>query len=150
FYLVQNNLDFNGIYNFEEQYDGMDNFLDLVMKFLNIQTNQKIEEYFDLYQTRLLLALKLFEISSTRPFSRTGYSVVNMNIFETWMLILSQFDISIIEENEKLFLEVYESILKSNDFIDNILYLRDQKDRIIWRLNFISSKIKEINLKIGE
>ena len=73
-----------------------------------------------------------------------------MNIFETWMLILSQFDISIIEENEKLFLEVYESILKSNDFIDNILYLRDQKDRIIWRLNFISSKIKEINLKIGE
>ena len=73
-----------------------------------------------------------------------------MNIFETWMLILSQFDTSIIEDNEKLFLEVYESILKSNDFIDNILYLRDQKDRIIWRLNFISSKIKEINLKIGE
>ena len=73
-----------------------------------------------------------------------------MNIFETWMLILSQFDISIIEENEKLFSEVYESILKSNDFIDNILYLRDQKDRIIWRLNFISSKIKEINLKLGE
>ena len=73
-----------------------------------------------------------------------------MNIFETWMLILSQFDISIIEENEKLFLEVYESILKSNDFIDNILYLRDQKDRIIWRLNFISSKIKEINLNLGE
>ena len=150
FYLVQNNLDFNGIYNFEEQYDGMDNFLDLVMKFLNIQTNQRIEEYFDLYQTRLLSALKLFDISSTRPFSRTGSSSVNMNIFETWMLILSQFDISIIEENEKLFLEVYESILKSNDFVDNILYLRDQKDRIIWRLNFISSKIKEINLKIGE
>ena len=73
-----------------------------------------------------------------------------MNIFETWMLILSQFDTSIIEENEKLFLEVYGSILRSNDFIDNILYLRDQKDRIIWRLNFISSKIKEINLKIGE
>ena len=128
----------------------MYNFLDLVMKFLNIQTNQKIEEYFDLYQTRLLSALKLFNISSTRPFSRTGSSSVNMNIFETWMLILSQFDISIIENNADLFVEAYASILGNSDFIDNILYLRDQKDRIIWRLNFISSKIKEINIKIGE
>ncbi|MDU5555810.1 DUF262 domain-containing protein [Streptococcus sp.] len=150
FYLVQNNLEFNYIYSFETQYDGMDNFLDLVMKFLNIQTNQKIEEYFDLYQTRLLSALKLFNISSTRPFSRTGSSSVNMNIFETWMLILSQFDISIIENNADLFVEAYASILGNSDFIDNILYLRDQKDRIIWRLNFISSKIKEINIKIGE
>ena len=57
-----------------------------------------------------------------------------MNVFEVWMNVLSQFSITEIEKNFRVFQTEYEkNIHEDKNFEDNILSRRDFKEKYIDR-----------------
>ena len=141
YYLIRNNNLFNSIYNFDNNYDGIDDLLDKVMKFINIIENHEVEKLYSLYDTCIRRSKQMFEMNSYKEFSRVDSSAVNMIIFESWMLIMSTFkDIDV----ENYFFKYYLEFISNPEFIDNILYRRDAKEKIVWRFSYIEDFIKKI------
>ncbi|HEP1819614.1 TPA: DUF262 domain-containing protein [Streptococcus suis] len=143
-YLVKNNTIFNQIYDFEKNYTDMDDLLDRTMKFINILDIKEVDNLYKLYMSYFLIAKEIFDTNSYKPFSRIDSNAVNMIIFETWMTVLSYFDIIDLKNNMSQCFKVYEDMVVNDDFIDNILFRRDYKDKVRWRLDFIEEIVEEI------
>lgn len=148
YYLIRNNNLFNSIYNFDNNYDGIDDLLDKVMKFINIIDNDEVEKLYSLYDTCIRWSKQMFEMNSYKEFSRVDSSAVNMIIFESWMLIMSTFKDIDIEKNLTYFFKYYLEFISNSEFIDNILYRRDAKEKIVWRFSYIEDFIKKINQEL--
>ena len=148
YYLIRNNNLFNSIYNFDNNYDGIDDLLDKVMKFINIIDNDEVEKLYSLYDTCIRWSKQMFEMNSYKEFSRIDSSVVNMIIFESWMLIISTFKDIDIEKKLTYFFKYYLEFISNPEFIDNILYRRDAKEKIVWRFSYIEDFIKKIKQEL--
>lgn len=148
YYLIRNNNLFNSIYNFDNNYDGIDDLLDKVMKFINIIENDEVEKLYSLYDTCIRRSKQMFEMNSYKEFSRVDSSAVNMIIFESWMLIMSTFKDIDVEKNLNYFFKYYLEFISNPEFIDNILYRRDAKEKIVWRFSYIEDFIKKIKQEL--
>lgn len=148
YYLIRNNNLFNSIYNLDNNYDGIDDLLDKVMKFINIIDNDEVEKLYSLYDTCIRRSKQMFEMNSYKEFSRIDSSVVNMIIFESWMLIISTFKDIDIEKKLTYFFKYYLEFISNPEFIDNILYRRDDKEKLVWRFSYIEDFIKKIKQEL--
>lgn len=144
YYLIHNNDSFMSIYNFDSDYDGIDNLLDRVMKFINIISDSEVEKLYSLYESCIQISKRMFELKSYKEFSRKDSNTVNMIIFESWLFLISSFEKSVIETNLDLFFDFYIKFIGDENFEDNILYRRDSKEKITWRFSYIEKFIKDI------
>ena len=135
YYLIHNNESFMSIYNFDSDYDGIDNLLDRVMKFINIISDS---------ESCIQISKRMFELKSYKEFSRKDSNAVNMIIFESWLFLISSFEKSVIETNLDLFFDFYIKFIDDENFEDNILYRRDSKEKLTWRFSYIEKFIKDI------
>ena len=137
FYLWKNNQGFNSYFNFDERYKSMDEFLSTTMRYINSASVIFSDMLYDLYFDSLMKSNKIFTYGKLRKFTRSNSNAVNMNIFEVWMLLMTYFDSSQIEENIEVFASYYIKMIDDDEFLENILYLRDNKDRIEFRINYV-------------
>lgn len=144
YYLIHNNDSFKSIYNFDSDYDGIDNLLDRVMKFINIISDSEVKKLYSLYESCIQISKRMFELKSYKEFSRKDSNTVNMIIFESWLFLISSFEKSVIETNLDLFFDFYIKFIGDENFEDNILYRRDSKEKITWRFSYIEKFIKDI------
>ena len=144
YYLIHNNDSFMSIYNFDSDYDGIDNLLDRVMKFINIISDSEVEKLYSLYESCIQISKRMFELKSYKEFSRKDSNTVNMIIFESWLFLISSFEKSVIETNLDLFFDFYIKFISDENFEDNILYRRDSKEKLTWRFSYIEKFIKDI------
>lgn len=144
YYLIHNNDSFMSIYNFDSDYDGIDNLLDRVMKFINIISDSEVKKLYSLYESCIQISKRMFELKSYKEFSRKDSNAVNMIIFESWLFLISSFEKSVIETNLDLFFDFYIKFIGDENFEDNILYRRDSKEKLIWRFSYIEKFIKDI------
>lgn len=144
YYLIHNNDSFKSIYNFDSDYDGIDNLLDRVMKFINIISDSEVKKLYSLYESCIQISKRMFELKSYKEFSRKDSNTVNMIIFESWLFLLSSFQKSVIETNLDLFFDFYIKFISDENFEDNILYRRDSKEKLTWRFSYIEQFIKTI------
>lgn len=144
YYLIHNNDSFKSIYNFDSDYDGIDNLLDRVMKFINIISDSEVKKLYSLYESCIQISKRMFELKSYKEFSRKGSNTVNMIIFESWLFLISNFEKSVIETNLDLFFDFYIKFIGDENFEDNILYRRDSKEKLTWRFSYIEQFIKAI------
>lgn len=144
YYLIHNNESFMSIYNFDSDYDGIDNLLDRVMKFINIISDSEVNKLYSLYESCIQISKRMFELKSYKEFSRKDSNAVNMIIFESWLFLISSFEKSVIETNLDLFFDFYIKFIDDENFEDNILYRRDSKEKLIWRFSYIEKFIKDI------
>ena len=144
YYLIHNNDSFMSIYNFDSDYDGIDNLLDRVMKFINIISDSEVEKLYSLYESCIQISKRMFELKSYKEFSRKDSNTVNMIIFESWLFLISSFEKSVIETNLDLFFDFYIKFIGDENFEDNILYRRDSKEKLTWRFSYIEKFIKDI------
>ena len=144
YYLIHNNDSFMSIYNFDSDYDGIDNLLDRVMKFINIISDSEVKKLYSLYESCIQISKRMFELKSYKEFSRKDSNTVNMIIFESWLFLISSFEKSVIETNLDLFFDFYIKFIGDENFEDNILYRRDSKEKITWRFSYIEKFIKDI------
>ena len=119
------------------------------MKFINAQNDNFIDNMLQVFDDTLQIALFLFETQNINKFSKKDSKVVNMNIFETWMTILSYFRASIVKDNIEIFCEAYLKLINNNDFDINISVRRDSKEKIEERLNIIKKNIYNIQEEIN-
>lgn len=145
YYLIHNNDSFKSIYNFDNDYDGIDNLLDRVMKFINIISDSEVKKLYSLYESCIQISKRMFELKSYKEFSRKDSNTVNMIIFESWLFLISSFEKSVIETNLDLFFDFYIKFIGDENFEDNILYRRDSKEKLTWRFAYIEQFIKAIN-----
>ena len=145
YYLIHNNDSFMSIYNFDSDYDGIDNLLDRVMKFINIISDSEVKKLYSLYESCIQISKRMFELKSYKEFSRKDSNTVNMIIFESWLFLISSFEKSVIETNLDLFFDFYIKFIGDENFEDNILYRRDSKEKLTWRFAYIEQFIKAIN-----
>ncbi|WP_315377405.1 DUF262 domain-containing protein [uncultured Streptococcus sp.] len=145
YYLIHNNDSFKSIYNFDSDYDGIDNLLDRVMKFINIISDSEVKKLYSLYESCIQISKRMFELKSYKEFSRKDSNTVNMIIFESWLFLISSFEKSVIETNLDLFFDFYIKFIGDENFEDNILYRRDSKEKLTWRFAYIEQFIKAIN-----
>lgn len=136
-YIVLNDKEFNSIYSFEDHYENMDNFLDFVMKYINNTNRSYVDNLYDIYISNLSKAFEVFDNGGLKRFTRSGSKTVNMVIFETWLNILSIFPKNIVSENNTLFGDIYNSMVNDDKFLENIISLRDKKEKIIERFSMI-------------
>lgn len=144
YYLIHNNDSFKSIYNFDSDYDGIDNLLDRVMKFINIISDSEVKKLYSLYESCIQISKRMFELKSYKEFSRKDSNTVNMIIFESWLFLISNFEKSVIETNLDLFFDFYIKFIGDENFEDNILYRRDSKEKLTWRFSYIEQFIKAI------
>ena len=144
YYLIHNNDSFKSIYNFDSDYDGIDNLLDRVMKFINIISDSEVKKLYSLYESCIRISKRMFELKSYKEFSRKDSNTVNMIIFESWLFLISSFEKSVIETNLDLFFDFYIKFIGDENFEDNILYRRDSKEKLTWRFSYIEKFIKDI------
>ncbi len=144
YYLIHNNESFMSIYNFDSDYDGIDNLLDRVMKFINIISDSEVNKLYSLYESCIQISKRMFELKSYKEFSRKDSNAVNMIIFESWLFLISSFEKSVIETNLDLFFDFYIKFIDDENFEDNILYRRDSKEKLTWRFSYIEKFIKDI------
>lgn len=144
YYLIHKNDSFMSIYNFDSDYDGIDNLLDRVMKFINIISDSEVEKLYSLYESCIQISKRMFELKSYKEFSRKDSNTVNMIIFESWLFLISSFEKSVIETNLDLFFDFYIKFIGDENFEDNILYRRDSKEKLTWRFSYIEKFIKDI------
>lgn len=144
YYLIHNNDSFKSIYNFDSDYDGIDNLLDRVMKFINIISDSEVKKLYSLYESCIQISKRMFELKSYKEFSRKDSNTVNMIIFESWLFLISSFEKSVIETNLDLFFDFYIKFISDENFEDNILYRRDSKEKLTWRFSYIEQFIKDI------
>ena len=144
YYLIHNNDSFKSIYNFDSDYDGIDNLLDRVMKFINIISDSEVKKLYSLYESCIQISKRMFELKSYKEFSRKDSNTVNMIIFESWLFLISSFEKSVIETNLDLFFDFYIKFIRDENFEDNILYRRDSKEKLTWRFSYIEKFIKDI------
>lgn len=144
YYLIHNNDSFMSIYNFDSDYDGIDNLLDRVMKFINIISDSEVKKLYSLYESCIQISKRMFELKSYKEFSRKDSNTVNMIIFESWLFLISSFEKSVIETNLDLFFDFYIKFISDENFEDNILYRRDSKEKLTWRFSYIEKFIKDI------
>lgn len=144
YYLIHNNDSFKSIYNFDSDYDGIDNLLDRVMKFINIISDSEVRKLYSLYESCIQISKRMFELKSYKEFSRKDSNTVNMIIFESWLFLISSFEKSVIETNLDLFFDFYIKFIGDENFEDNILYRRDSKEKLTWRFSYIEKFIKDI------
>ena len=144
YYLIHNNDSFKSIYNFDSDYDGIDNLLDRVMKFINIISDSEVKKLYSLYESCIQISKRMFELKSYKEFSRKDSNTVNMIIFESWLFLISSFEKSVIETNLDLFFDFYIKFIGDENFEDNILYRRDSKEKLTWRFSYIEKFIKDI------
>lgn len=144
YYLIHNNESFMSIYDFDSDYDGIDNLLDRVMKFINIISDSEVNKLYSLYESCIQISKRMFELKSYKEFSRKDSNAVNMIIFESWLFLISSFEKSVIETNLDLFFDFYIKFIDDENFEDNILYRRDSKEKLTWRFSYIEKFIKDI------
>lgn len=144
YYLIHNNDSFMSIYNFDSDYDGIDNLLDRVMKFINIISDSEVKKLYSLYESCIQISKRMFELKSYKEFSRKDSNTVNMIIFESWLFLISSFEKSVIETNLDLFFDFYIKFIGDENFENNILYRRDSKEKLTWRFSYIEKFIKDI------
>ena len=144
YYLIHNNDSFMRIYNFDSDYDGIDNLLDRVMKFINIISDSEVKKLYSLYESCIQISKRMFELKSYKEFSRKDSNTVNMIIFESWLFLISSFEKSVIETNLDLFFDFYIKFIGDENFENNILYRRDSKEKLTWRFSYIEKFIKDI------
>ncbi|HEL2260775.1 TPA: DUF262 domain-containing protein [Streptococcus suis] len=149
YYLIQNSKVFNSIYNFEAEYNGIDNLLDKVMKYINIINDSEVSDLYSLYDKYLRISKQMFGLKSYKDFSRIDSNSVNMVIFESWMLLISNFSITVIEDKLELFFNKYIEFVSDSKFVDNILYRRDSKEKVLWRFNYIKKNVDDLKHKLG-
>ena len=146
-FLWKESSDFNSKFNFEEDYKNMSEFLDKVMLYLNSLDMVEIDKlytlFYDAYQ-------KSIESLGDRAFKRADSKAVNMTIFEIWMYAMTFFDFQFIENNKHTFSMKYEEMVTDLDFIDNILFLRDMKERIKYRFDRIEELVDYFKVMDGE
>jgi len=147
-YLATKDDEFKEAYDFKHRYDNMDNFLDFVMKYINTLEIEEIDGLFELYERAFTSAQFVFKDGSLGSFTRSNSNVVNMNIFETWMLVMSDFSGSKVKNNVKIFVQCYEELVNDEDFLDNILYLRDNKDKVWKRMEYAEQIRRKIEDEI--
>ncbi|HFI0952230.1 TPA: DUF262 domain-containing protein [Streptococcus suis] len=147
FYLLTNPY-FISIYDFDKQYKHIDILLDTVMKFINSQSEEFINNIQLLFDRTLKSALYLFNNNQITIFSKPNSKVVNMNIFETWMTVLSFFDENVIEKNGSIFIREYQAMINSEEFDLNISFRRDSKEKIKERLQIINNLVENIQRKL--
>ncbi|MBO0422323.1 GmrSD restriction endonuclease domain-containing protein [Enterococcus plantarum] len=136
-YLVLNDKKFGKIYSFYDEYQNMDNFLDMVMKYINNTSKEYVDDLYGLYVENIKKAEYVFDFGGMKKFTRSESNAVNMIIFEVWMIILSNFSINEVRKHKSVFINQYKKLINDDDFLNNILYLRDKKEKIIERLGFI-------------
>lgn len=139
---------FQCVYNFNSQFKHIDILLDTIMKFINKQNDNFIDDMLQVFDNTLQVALFLFETQNINKFSKKDSKVVNMNIFETWMTILSYFRVSTVKDNIAIFCEAYLKLINNKDFDINISVRRDSKEKIEERLNIIKENIYNIQEKL--
>ena len=149
YYLIHNSKVFNSIYNFEAEYNGIDNLLDKVMKYINIINDSEVSDLYSLYDKYLRISKQMFGLKSYKDFSRIDSNSVNMVIFESWMLLISNFSITVIEDKLELFFNKYIEFVSDSKFVDNILYRRDSKEKVLWRFNYIKKNVDDLKHKLG-
>lgn len=145
-YLSKKDHIFNLNFNFDHDYQNMNDFLDKTMKYLNSKTDVFIKEIYDVYQSSFRKSSLIFEEGNLKLFSRYNSNSVNMTIFEVWMLLMSYYSENEIANNLNFFINEYNTMIITEDFLKNILSLRDNKDRIKYRINYID----KINIKFQE
>ena len=127
-------LNFQQLYNLHTDYNNIDDYLDFVMKYINTMSDREIDKLYYLYVTTLEKCKLFFSLTDISEFSRKGHQTFNMNVFEVWMNVLSQFSITEIEKNFRVFQTEYEkNIHEDKNFEDNILSRRDFKEKYIDR-----------------
>lgn len=150
FYLQLFNSNFKNLFDLENSYTNIDDYLDFVMKYINTSTDEDVDKLYSLYIFTLQKCLLFFSLTGIPTFSRTGHQTFNMNIFEVWMNVMTQFSIEEIENQVSVFQFEYEkNIYEDKYFEDNILSRRDFKEKFIDRHNIILNMINSLkgNLK---
>ncbi|MEE3746462.1 hypothetical protein V2H31_05995, partial [Streptococcus suis] len=131
------------------EYNGIDNLLDKVMKYINIINDSEVSDLYSLYDKYLRISKQMFGLKSYKDFSRIDSNSVNMVIFESWMLLISNFSITVIEDKLELFFNKYIEFVSDSKFVDNILYRRDSKEKVLWRFNYIKKNVDDLKHKLG-
>lgn len=122
----------------------VDFLLDFTMKYLNESSEEVIKDLYDLFVTCYQRSMTVFEGLNQAPFSRGDSRVVNMNIFEIWMYLMSKISFSENKDSTVHFLqEKYMDMIKSQEFVDKILYLRDQEERVNYRFSYVENLYKQ-------
>ncbi|HFI0828154.1 TPA: hypothetical protein ACGOXX_002052, partial [Streptococcus suis] len=97
----------------------------------------------------LRISKQMFGLKSYKDFSRIDSNSVNMVIFESWMMLISNFSITVIEDKLELFFNKYIEFVSDSKFVDNILYRRDSKEKVLWRFNYIKKNVDDLKHKLG-
>ena len=136
-----------------EQIDkqGIDRFnvdvlLDLTMKYINKNSQDFSDKLYDLFCKSYEKSQIIFEKLQRAQFSRGESRVVNMNIFEVRMYLMDSIDF---DENSETIIDSlcyeYTHMINDEEFIEKILYLRDQEERINYRFKYVEGILERIN-----
>ncbi|WP_186318463.1 DUF262 domain-containing protein [Enterococcus casseliflavus] len=145
FYLWKMDASFIDHFDFDKDFNNISDFLDSVMKYLNYSTDDFIENLSVMFKKSYEKSMLIFSGLSRVPFTRATSSVVNMNIFEIWMYLMTILDFDSSDHNMIEFLQTaYEEMVEDEDFNDKILFLRDQKERIEYRFEYVEKIASEV------
>ncbi|MDG4513373.1 DUF262 domain-containing protein [Streptococcus suis] len=123
----------------------VDVLLDLTMKYINEMPIDFSKSLYQLFVGSYKKTQWIFNELQQAPFSRGDSKVVNMNIFEVWMYLMTK--ISFNEEDTGVisFLrEEYMNMINDSGFVDKILYLRDQEERVNYRFTYVENILKKL------
>lgn len=149
FYFMFKETNFKTKYNFEEKYENMNNFLDVIMKYINKLNDGDVLALYENYKLNIQKSNLFFNTIGKKRFTRINSKTLNMNIFETWMLVLNEFNENQVQTHIEIFKKYYFELIQDKGFLNNILSLRDQKEKIIERLNYIEIYSKKIKQEIN-
>lgn len=145
FYLWKMDANFINHFDFDKDFNNISDFLDSVMKYLNYSADDFIENLSVMFKKSYKKSMLIFSGLPRAPFTRATSSVVNMNIFEIWMYLMTILDFDSNDHNVIEFLQTaYEEMVEDADFNDKILFLRDQKERIEYRFEYVEKIASEV------
>lgn len=151
FYLFRKDEDFISWYMEQIDKQGIDRFnvdvlLDLTMKYINKNSQDFSDRLYTLFCEAYDKSQIIFEKLQRAQFSRGESRVVNMNIFEVWMYLMDSIDF---DENSETIIDSlcdeYNRMINDAEFIEMILYLRDQEERINYRFKYVEGILERIN-----
>ena len=151
FYLFRKDEEFISWYMEQIEKQGIDKFnvdvlLDLTMKYINKNSQDFSDRLYTLFCEAYDKSQIIFAKLQRAQFSRGESRVVNMNIFEVWMYLMDSIDFD--EKSETIIDSLcyeYTRMINDEEFIDKILYLRDQEERINYRFKYVEGILERIN-----
>ena len=116
------------------------------MKYINKNSQDFSDRLYTLFCEAYDKSQIIFEKLQRAQFSRGESRVVNMNIFEVWMYLMDSIDF---DENSETIIDSlcdeYNRMINDAEFIEMILYLRDQEERINYRFKYVEGILERIN-----